>query len=484
MKRFIFIRISFIIAITGIMFLATNCRKDKPITDISAKLTFSADTIVFDTVFTTIGSTTKLFKVINPYKQAINISTIKLAGGPSSQYRMNIDGVSCIETHNVEIAAKDSIFIFVKVNIDPLNSNSPLIVSDSILFETNGNQQKVMLVAWGQDAYYYYPNHFPQSSHDFPYPYSIISCDATWKNDKPHVIYGWAVVDSACTLNIEAGTRVHLHSNAVLFVYKGTLHINGTLSDPVTVQGDRLEQDYQDIPGQWGKIWLYAGSINNTVDYAVIKNGIIGLQADTFGSSLVPTLAMNNTIIKNMSDVGLYAQGSTVNATNCVIANCGVYAVALMIGGSYDFRHCTIGNYWTYSTRQTPALILNNYYKDVNEVYHERDLNKADFGNCIIYGSMDDEISLDKYSSGGIYNYKFENCLMKTTIDIAGDAMHYISCIKNGDPSFVDYTMNNYELAAGSAAINAGSLTIASSVPFDIKNVYRLSSPDIGAYEK
>ena len=185
-----------------------------------------------------------------------------------------------------------------------------------------------------------------------------------------------------------------------------------------------------------------------------------------------------------MSDVGLYAQGSTVNATNCVIANCGVYAVALMIGGSYDFRHCTIGNYWTYSTRQTPALILNNYYKDVNEVYHERDLNKADFGNCIIYGSMDDEISLDKYSSGGIYNYKFENCLMKTTIDIAGDAMHYISCIKNGDPSFVDYTMNNYELAAGSAAINAGSLTIASSVPFDIKNVYRLSSPDIGAYEK
>jgi hypothetical protein len=487
MKRLVFIRISFIIAITGIMLLATNCRKDKPITDVSAKLTFSSDTVVFDTVFTTIGSTTKLFKVINPYNQEIKISTIKLGGGLSSQYRMNVDGVPCTETHNVEIAAKDSIFIFVKVTINPLSSNSPLIVSDSILFETNGNQQKVMLVAWGQDAYYYYPDHVfvDHNTGAAILHYSIIPCNSTWTNDKPHVIYGYAVVDSGCTLNINAGARVHLHHNGVLWVYKdGTLHINGTLTDPVTIQGDRLEQEYKDIPGQWGEIWLSAGSKDNEINYAIIKNGIIGIQVDTLGASFNPTLKIDNTIIKNMTDVGLYTQGSKVNATNCVIGNCGVYAVALMIGGSYDFRHCTIGNYWTYSTRQTPALILNNYYKDVNENYHERDLNKADFGNCIIYGSLDEEVSLDKYSSGGVFNYKFENCLMKTNIDIGGDAVHYISCIKNSDPSFVDYTVNNYELGVGSAAIDVGSLTIALTVPTDIKGNPRTTLPDIGAYEK
>jgi hypothetical protein len=492
MKRLFFIKIYFIIAITGIMLLATNCRKDKPITDGSAKLSFSTDTIVFDTVFTSIGSTTKLFKVFNPHNQKINISTIKLAGGPSSQYRMNIDGVSCIETHNVEIAAKDSIFIFVKVNIDPLNSNSPLVVSDSILFETNGNQQKVMLVAWGQDAYYYYPDHTivnPNTGAAVLH-YSIIPCNSTWTNDKPHVIYGYAVVDSGCTLNIDAGTRVHLHNNGVLWVYKdGTLKINGTVTDPVTIQGDRLEQDYKDIPGQWGEIWLSAGSKDNEINYAIIKNGTIGIQIDTLGASSNPTLRINNTIIKNMSDVGLYAQGSTVNATNCVIANCGVYAMALMIGGSYDFRHCTIGNYWTYATRQTPALILNNYYKDVNEVYHERDLTKANFGNCIIYGSLDDEISLDKYPTSGIFNYQFQNCLLKTKIDIAGDAVHYISCIKNSDPGFADYTVNNFELSTGSPAIDAGSAAITSAAPAiltDIKGNSRIIGllPDLGAYEK
>jgi len=471
---------AFNILSVGIILIIFGCRKDVAITDNSAKITLSTDTIVFDTVFTSIGSTTRILKIVNSYNQKIVISSIKLGGGLNSQFRINVDGIPCVEIHNVEIPAKDSIYVFVKVTVNPNNINSPLVINDSILFETNGNPQQVNLVAWGQDAYYYYPN--PGSF------YSIIPCNSTWTNDKPHVIYGYAVVDSACTLNIEAGTRVHLHNNAVLWVYKdGTLHVNGTLINPVTFQGDRLEQDYKELPGQWGEIWLSAGSIDNTINYAIIKNGIIGLQVDTFAGSN-PTLTMTNTIIENMTDVGIYGRGSKIVADNCVIGNCGVYAVALTIGGSYNFRHCTIGNYWNYNTRQTSSLLLNNYYKDVNDYIQIRPLVKATFENSIIYGNLENEITLDTTIYGGLFNYYFDHCLLQTGLSMTNPS-HFSVCVKSAINPFADPTNNDYTHSAGSAAVDAGSSIITNTPPalmFDILGHSRNlgTAPDIGAYER
>jgi len=50
----------------------------------------------------------------------------------------------------------------------------------------------------------------------------------------------------------------------------GTLNVNGTASpdsnpllNEVTFEGDRLEPLYEDVPGQWGTIWMRQGSIAN-----------------------------------------------------------------------------------------------------------------------------------------------------------------------------------------------------------------------------
>ena len=463
------------------IFFESSCKKDKIINDTSAKVEFSSDTILFDTVFTTIGSVTKQFKVYNPYNQIIKISSIRLAEGTNSNFRINIDGVAATEIENIEIEPKDSIYIFVKVTVDPTNSNSPLVVSDSILFTTNGNLQQVQLVAWGQDAYYYTP--------DLPVgdPWiSIIKCDDIWTNDKPHVIYGYAVVDSACSLTIKEGTQIYMHKNSVLWVYKdGTLKVEGTLGNPVIFQGDRLEQYYKDKPGQWGKIWLSAGSKNNEINYAIIKNGYIGLHADTTTTNPTqPTLKIENTIIENMGAAGILAQGSWVEAKNCVIGNCSQYAVVLNIGGKYDFKHCTIGNYWSYSSRNTPSLVLNNWYKDINENIIHRDLEKAYFGNCIIYGSLSEEILLDSLQ-GALFNYKFDHCLLKTEVN-TGNVNYFANCVINEDPDFKDVTVNNYQLNIGSAAIDNGLMSIADNIPFDILRHNRTTNiaPDLGAYEK
>ncbi len=119
----------------------------------SDRLTFSVDTVRFDTVFTTIGSSTKLLKVYNKNKNALLIEQIKLEKFGTSGFRINVDGMSGHEFNNVEILAGDSLFIFVEVTVNPTLENNPVLIEDNILFKRSGAEQSVLLEAFGQDAY-------------------------------------------------------------------------------------------------------------------------------------------------------------------------------------------------------------------------------------------------------------------------------------------------------------------------------------------
>ncbi|MFT5582343.1 MAG: hypothetical protein ACI9G9_001608, partial [Psychromonas sp.] len=119
-------------------------------------LNFSTDTLVFDTVFTTIGSTTKNFKFYNPSKAILNIEEIELMGGESSPFRINIDGIKGHFIRNIEMEGKDSLFAFIEVTLSVNNGNLPMIVEDRIRFRSNGKDQFVQLAVWGQDAYFHY----------------------------------------------------------------------------------------------------------------------------------------------------------------------------------------------------------------------------------------------------------------------------------------------------------------------------------------
>lgn len=466
-----------------VLFIFSSCKKDVLLTDSSVKLNFSTDEVLFDTVFTTVGSTTKIFKIFNTNTQTMNISKVFLATGSNSQFRINVDGVSGTSLNDIEIMGGDSLFVFVQVTVNPTGINSPLLIRDSILFETNGNTQHVRLTAVGQDVYLHKPDHF--STTGFP-PYSIITCNDIWTNDKPHLIFGYAVVDEGCTLTMQPGTHVYLNNKAVLWIYKGgTLIVKGDKGNEVSFQGARLEPDYKEVPGQWGKIWLSSGSKNNVIDWAIIKNGSIGVQADTLGASANPTLQITNTIIKNMSAAAIYGQGSFIRGNNCVFANCGQYVAALTIGGKYKFEHCTFANFWSSgSQRSTPLLALSNYYVDINGITQIRDLDSAYFGNCIMYGNIDEEVGLDSSTFGGNFKYKFDHCIVKTALNIA-DGIHYNTVIKNMDPLFIDASLNNYQLKAGSPAIDQGTTGIF--IGTDLNGVSRpnpnTSIPDLGAYE-
>lgn len=472
-----------IFTIISLLIIVSSCKKeDDFLTDSSAKLQFSEDTLIFDTVFTTIGSTTQYLIVYNRNDQPVKVTNIRLASGSSSYFRMNIDGIAGNNQNDVEIRSNDSIFIFVEVTIDPNNQNTPMIVKDSILFNLNGNQQDVDLVAWGQDAHYILPTH-----HIGLLPYSLIDTNTcatiTWDSTKPYVIYGYAVIDSCQTLNIMEGTKIYSYNNGGLWVYHdGNLHVMGSKDHPVVFAGTRLEQSYADVPNQWDRIWINDGG-QNTINYAIIKNSFIGIQAETISDNPQPTnLLVNNTIIKNAGFAGIYANAFKVTAYNTVVANCGSYCVWLLVGGDYDFRHCTFANYWSNGTRSTPSVFIGDYYYDQGSQHHAP-LN-CFFGNSIIYGNIDNEIELDlKYK--GSDTFDFYNCLFKVDPDVTNTAdPHFHSHTDNVSPNFVDYTINDYHLNSPSPCIDAGSVTVMDTLTTDLDGKPRGGSPDLGAYEK
>lgn len=458
-----------------------SCQKETITTSSDFKLQFSTDTVSFDTIFTSTGSTTKWLTIKNPSRYSVNISKIVLAGAENSPFRLNINGLSSNEDHDIKISSGDSIYLFVEVTVNPTMQNNPMVIHDSIVFEVNGNIQDVDLIAFGQD-FHLFDGEVIHSQH--------------WQNDKPYLIYNSIMVDSLETLSIDPGCRLYFHKGSSLFI-KGTLNVHGTLEEPVKFLGNRLEHDFDDDPSQWGawKVlddkskYIYGGlhflkgSKDNTIDYAVIKNANKGIQLDSMGLSSNPMLILSNSVIENMSLNCIDARNSNIKASNCIFANSGSYSVALYLGGNYEFYHCTIANYFDENTRKEPSLILNNYYTYGNTGY-AYDLTKAYFANCIIYGAIDDEISLVKID-GTQFNYQFQNCLLKSNSSLYSKDPAFSGSIFNEDPKFLNIDKNNYSIDSLSPAKNIGDKNIATQFPNDLNGVSRLEDegPDLGALE-
>lgn len=468
-----------------------SCKKDKLLTDPSATVSFSQDSILFDTVFTTIGSTTRNFRVINRNKQKINISSIRLEQGQSSAFFLNVDGTPGREVSDVEILANDSIYIFVQVNVNPTNSNSPLIIQDKIVFTLNGNQQSVKLEAWGQDAHYHFPDKAIQYKNGF-LPYSTISAATnttiTWGalDNKPHVIYGWLVVDSTQKLVINPGIKVYFHQNAGLWVYRyGTLQVNGTLGNEVVFQGDRREADYADLPGQWDRIWINEGHTDNYINYAIIKNNFIGIQASILESASQPQkLKITNTIIKNCSKWGLFTEFFTVWSANNVIANCKEYCAALTLGGNYTFLHTTFANYFSQPGGRggQPCVHIDNF-DGTTPVW----LDSLYFANCIIEGSQGNEMELDiRQSTNTLQKCKISNCLLRTST-ITNTLITTSGNVYNGNPDFNNPANYDFKINPSSAAKWMGDTSIPITYPICAKDIIGTTRPtssvSAGAYQ-
>jgi hypothetical protein len=473
-----------ILIATILLIVGVSCKKDNSPFSENNKLNFSQDSVLFDTVFTQVGSFTKYFRVINPNNSTLTLSRIYLARGNSSFYRLNVDGMPGKSFDNIEIAGGDSIYVFVEVTIDPNNQSNPFVYKDSIIFDSPAGQQDVDLYSVARNCYLHLPTKNIYLGNGATFSYGSLPCGEVWNNDKPHLVFGYALIDSTCTLTINAGTEVYFHQNGGIVADRGAcLKVFGTKDQRVTFQGDRLEYEYRDIAGQWERIWLLDGSNNNEINYAVIKNAFIGVQTEPFafyenGGSVLQQrkVKITNTIIQNCSYAGIFARYYNVEMGNSIISNCGSYLAALIYGGSYSFRHCTFANYWTEETRNTPSIYINNK-NDAQDF----PIDSAYFVNCILDGYNSNELSLDTASvSGQINQMKFINNILKTQIGTS-NLNRFINNKINQSPSFRDGGNKDFRLNSNSPAINYG--VQLPTYQADLNGVLRDQSPDLGAYE-
>ncbi len=481
----------------------SSCRKDFSTIPSFGKLEFSKDTVFLDTIFTNIGSATYNLKVYNRGNKAITIPRISLENGASSKYRLNVDGIPGKEFVDIDILAKDSIYIFIETTID-VNSVSNPLYTDRILFDNGNNQQDVDLVTLVKDAHFIFPGRNPISMKIDSLTIDgqpttikgrfLTDAELTFSNTKPTVIYGYAAVPENKTLTINAGAKVHFHSNSGLIIDKNaTLKVNGNLNEKVVFEGDRLENSFSKIPGQWGTIWMRAGSKDNEIHHAKIKNGVIGILIDSIGSNSSPTLQLSNSEIYNHSNFGILARETHIDAHNVVIGAAGQASLAATVGGTYNFTHCTFANFWNNGIRQLPAVLVNNFFVYENasgqEIIETRDLKAANFTNCIFDGNNNIEFLLDKVE-GSLFNYNISNCMISfidSNNSFAGNAEmiftnnpNYQNIILNGLPDFRNTQNEDFIIGQNSAAINKAKTSI---FPFDILGVNRANTPDIGAYQ-
>lgn len=454
--------------------LTTSCVKEEEWQEGDVlPLSFSADTVSFDTVFTTMGSTTLQLKVYNTSEQSITLNSVTLRGGFSSRFRLNVDGDTSMVARNVRIAGGDSIFIFVQVNVNPNSSSEPFLIEDAILFSAGGSEAQVMLNAYGRNAVYHMPQHRLVNTEGTPYvdeyghyyEYSVIDCEH-WDHSRPHVIYGYAVVDEGSTLNLNAGDELYFADCAVLWVYEGaSIQAQGRAYAPVLFTSLRQDGYYNYLPGQWGHVWLSGGCNQCQFDWCIIENGCQGVIVDTC-SGMTPTMVMSNSIVRNMTYFGILGEAeANIDGQNLLVYDCGEESVAMMYGGKCNFRNCTFADYWRYTTRKHPSVRLNNWYAYLDgddTIISVRNLKDVRFQDCIIYGSYaleyGGELWLDRYPEGQ-FNVNMTHCLLRgdSAASVQTSGFTAVNCRWNQDPMFADIDNDDYHLQEDSPFLEYGA---------------------------
>ena len=499
-----------LLLLIGFAVSLTSCRNDFDFESKTGGLRFSKDTVYLDTVFTNIGSSTYTLKVYNRSDKNISIPSVKLANGVNSKYRLMVDGMAGQVFENVEILAKDSMYVFISVTADVADANpTDFLYTDQILFGEGPSTQKVELVTLIQDAIFLYPQRFSDGTtetlpigDDEIYGFYLDEADPTngnelhWTNTKPYVVYGYAAVPSNKTLVVDAGARVHFHAESGLIVANNaSIHVNGSsstteaLENEVIFEGDRLEPGFSEVPGQWGTIWLTQGSTNNQIKNLTIKNATVGILVFGNDGTPTPTLDLENTQIYNCSNVGILARTGNIEGRNVVINNCGQISFAGSYGGSYEFTHCTFANYWP-SPNQSAVLLSNE-----NDGNTPTTLSKANFNNCIIHTSSNFGIILEKTNQN--FNYKFDHSLIKFA-DFSNQFINnelydfsninlFDTCLiarssTNNNPDFKDARNNELIIGEDSAARGSADFTYSTGTS-DILNQSRSDPSDMGAYK-
>ena len=455
------------------LLVAVSCNKDDITFDSpSQELRFSRDTVFCDTVYHQVRSETYVVKVYNNEDKDIMIPRVNLEKGAASLYRINVDGKPGYDFKDVPLRKKDSLYIFVE--IAPQATGPEAIAEDRIIFTSAAGQQHVTLFSVVQDAEFFIQT---------PTNPNLITTNTTWTNTKAKIIYGDLTVNPNIALNIEKGTKVYFHKNSGMKISSGgVLNINGTQDEQVILRGDRNDLDHDTLPKNWNSIRMAANSTLN-MNNARLFGGTRGLEMRQTNATIT------NSFIHTFFEYGIYAVGSTVNASNLVMNNCGLSCIGIFRGGNHSYTHATIANYSkTMGSFDRNGIFATNEWKNDSGQTEQGALQQLNLKNSIVYSDRDNSVHFEQ-TPGQQFGFLIQNCLIKySSTSEAGfpfDHPNVVQSTRNTDPQFVNYFMAkmNLRVKTTSPARGKGNLTVAGSVPMDIVNVPRTTNPTLGAYQ-
>lgn len=449
----------------SIVGLFTACIDDSFTTSPNDVLTFSTDTIDFDTIFTAEGTSTRTLKVYNRSNKSLLISSIKLGKEGHSGYIVNVDGLSGTTFTDTEIRGNDSLYIYVMANVAESGKNEVEEARDSLVFVTNGVTQHVKLLAKTQDA---------KRMRGL-----TIYNDTLLTAEKPFIVYDSLVVAPNATLSIEPGAVLHFHNGASLNVY-GRLVAEGEPGRRVTLRGDRLDRMFADLPydslaGQWGGIRFHEGSFDNRLTHACVRGMTWGIVCDSTDLSRT-TLTIHNSIIHNSTANLVEIQCNRVKITNSELSDAGA-SVLWLHKGVVDLTHCTLANYYFYDIIKGAIVHTAECEKLIEWGVH------LHLNNCLIAGNSSPVAEGDFTGSDVVLN----SCLI-AGVEGSDDA-NFIHTMWNGEPKFwlIDKETYQYDYRLGSpesSAINWGAVAfVGDSTSSDMYGVARSGSIDVGAYQ-
>lgn len=452
--------------------------------DPSLRLTFSCDTLSFDTVFTEQGSATAQIMVYNPNKDALLIDRVWLDKG--AVFRVNVDGEPQLERlTNLQINGGDSLFVFVRADIDPTNVNNPVLVTDRLCFHlANDATQSVALEAYGQDVTRIGSKGCGHTRY-FNY---------TFTADKPYLIYDTLIIEGALRMN--EGARLYMHSGACIYAL-GNVTANGTLAHPVIIRGDRLDRLFEHVPylyagGSWNGIYLIAENAKTyRFEYVDILSGNIGLYCYKEGAGTLSKLTMNGCRIHNHTLYGLVLINTDAEVSNTEISNCASYCV-YCAGGTHKFVHTTVASYFG----QTDVRIQSVIKEDAAAVYIDN-LSKTEpftntsFSNSIITGVRKQQLvlatPLDRYYEGSfIGNYLKSDSLHipNARENVYWTAAEKKPVFRNTYFKYQEYVYYDFRLDSLGPAVAIGDSIEALPYPLDRNGIARdLCKPDAGCYQ-
>lgn len=462
------------------------CQENTISDDPTLQLAFSHDTMLFDTVFTAMGSSTRKIMVYNPNKNAVNIEQVSMKNG--NYFHINLDGENKIENlRNLVVRGGDSLFLFVRAYIDPLDENSPVLIEDNIAFRVNGNIQHITLQAYGQ-------NIEKIQGHKGLKIYPSLHLTST----KPYVIYDTVVVSGE--LVIDKGTTVYMHEGALMHAY-GSVYAEGSKDEPIIFRGDRTDRIFDSVPyrmvsGQWDGLYLLYDGQGSTPEYQLnyveVLSGSVGLYAYSSDMNKCPHMSLKNSRIHNHSIYGLILQNIDAEVINCEISNCASYCVYLA-GGKHDFIHNTIAAYYgfPYTTlnihqnlipEDVAAVYINNLSKKMAKT-------ETSFKNCIITGGRGNNLVVatplpDNYNGEFVGNYLRADSLPKAFAKDNVYATEADSMVFNN----IYYLYNEYHyydfgLDSLSPARGIADSITSLSYPIDRAGRQRKAKADAGCYE-